>query len=112
MAIKTFTVNLKGIEETVEFEDDMEFGKFEQIIQKCSNFSEGSNPVDNVQNYRREIMLNAIKKAPFEISESGLNGLGYKTVSFIAEKILEAYPLGNYLNQMMKPFEESMKKIN
>ena len=112
MALQTFNINFKGVQHPVEFEDDMEFGKFEQIIQKCSNFAEGSNPVDNVQNYRKEIMLNAIKKAPFEISESGLNGLGYKTVSLIADKILEAYPLGNYLNQMMKPFEESLKKIN
>ena len=111
MAIQKFNITYKGVEQPVEFEDDMEFGKFEEIIKKCSNFGEGSNPVDNVQNYRREIMLNAIKKAPFEISESGLNGLGYKTVSFIAEKILEAYPVGSYLSQMMKPFEESLKKV-
>jgi len=112
VAIKSFNITFKGAQHPVEFEDDMEFGKFEKIIQKCSNFGEGANPVDNVQNYRREIMLNALKKAPFEISENGLNGLGYKTVSVIAEKILEAYPLGSYLSQMMKPFEESLKKIN
>ena len=112
MALQSLNIKYKGVDHPVEFEDDMEFGKFEQIIQKCSNFAEGKNPVDNVQNYRKEIMLNSIKKAPFEISESGLNGLGYKTVSLIADKILEAYPLGNYLNQMMKPFEDSMKKIN
>ena len=111
MAIKSFNITFKGAQHPVEFEDDMEFGKFEQIIQKCSNFGEGSNPVDNVQAYRKEVMLNAIKKAPFEISESGLNGLGYKTVGLMADKILEAYPLGNYLSQMMKPFEESIKKI-
>ena len=112
MAIQSFNIKYKGVDHPVEFEDDMEFGKFEVIIQKCSNFSEGTNPVDNVQAYRKEIMLNAIKKAPFEISESGLNGLGYKTVGLIADKILEAYPLGNYLNRMMKPFEDSLKKIN
>jgi hypothetical protein len=112
MAIQSFTIKFKGADHPVEFEDDMEFGKFEKIIQKCSNFGEGTNPVDNVQNYRREIMLNALKKAPFEISENGINGLGYKTVSLIAEKILDAYPLGSYLSQMMKPFEESLKKIN
>ena len=112
MALQSFNIKFKGADHPVEFEDDMEFGKFEVIIQKCSNFSEGTNPVDNVQAYRKEIMLNSIKKAPFEISENGINGLGYKTVSLIAEKILEAYPLGSYLSQMMKPFEESLKKIN
>ena len=88
------------------------FGKFEEIIKKCANFSEGTNPVNNVQTYRMEILLNTLKKAPFEISEQGLNGLGYKEVTAIAEKVLAAYPLGNYLNQMMKPFEESIKKIS
>ena len=57
-------------------------------------------------------MLNSLKKAPFEISEDGLNELGYKEVTSIAEKILASYPLGSYLSQMMKPFEESAKKIN
>ena len=112
MALQTFNITYKGVEAPIEFEDDMEFGKFEIIIQKCSNCSEGTNPVDNVQAYRKEIMLNAIKKAPCAISESGLNGLGYKTVGLIADKILEAYPLGNYLNRMMKPFEDSLKKIS
>ena len=55
----------------------MPFGRFEEIIKKCSNFREGSNPVNNVQTYRIEIMLNTLKKAPFEISEDGLNALGY-----------------------------------
>ena len=112
MELKTFTIQFKGTPEEVQFEDDMPFGKFEEIIKKCANFQEGTNPVTNVQVYRREVMLNTLKKAPFEISEDGLDQLGYKEVTEIAEKILAAYPLGNYLNQMMKPFEESMKKIN
>jgi len=48
MAIQSFNIKYKGVDHPVEFEDDMEFGKFEVIIQKCSNFSEGTNPVDNV----------------------------------------------------------------
>ena len=112
MVLKTFTIQFKGVAEEIQYEDDMPFGRFEEIIKKCSNFREGSNPVNNVQTYRREIMLNTLKKAPFEISSEGLDGLGYKEVTNIAEKILAAYPLGSYLSQMMKPFEESLKKIN
>ena len=111
MFLKTFSITFKGAATEVQYEDDMPFGKFEEIIKKCANFQEGTNPVTNVQTYRKEIMLNTIKKAPFEISEDGLNTLGYKEVTSIAEKILAAYPLGNYLSQMMKPFEESIKKI-
>ena len=112
MVIKTFSIQFNGAATEIQYEDDMPFGRFEEIIKKCSNFKEGSNPVNNVQTYRREIMLNALKKAPFEISSEGLDALGYKEVTNIAEKILAAYPLGSYLSQMMKPFEESAKKIN
>ena len=111
MVLKTFSIKCNGADAEVQFEDDMPFGKFEEIIKKCSNFRDGTNPVDNVQTYRREILLNTLKKAPFEVSEEGLNGLGYKEVTAIAEKVLAAYPLGNYLSQMMKPFEDSIKKI-
>ena len=112
MVLKTFSIQFKGVATEIQYEDDMPFGRFEEIIKKCSNFKEGSNPVNNVQTYRREIMLNTLKKAPFEISSEGLDALGYKEVTSIAEKILAAYPLGSYLSQMMKPFEESAKKIN
>tara|TARA_B000000460_G_scaffold170272_1_gene121105 strand:- start:88 stop:426 length:339 start_codon:yes stop_codon:yes gene_type:complete len=112
MVLKKFSIQYKGAATEIEYEDDMPFGVFEDIIKKCSNFREGSNPVNNVQTYRREILLNTLKKAPFEISSEGLDGLGYKEVTSIAEKILAAYPLGSYLSQMMKPFEESAKKIS
>ena len=112
MVLKKFSIQFKGVATEIEYEDDMPFGRFEEIIKKCSNFKEGTNPVNNVQTYRKEIMLNSLKKAPFEISEDGLNALGYKEVTSIAEKILASYPLGSYLSQMMKPFEESAKKIN
>ena len=112
MAIKSFNITYKGAQTPIEYEDDMPFGKFEEIIRKCSNFREGTNPVDNVQVYRKEILLGTITKAPFEISEEGLNSLGYKEVTIMADKILASYPLGSYLNQIMKPFEESMKKRN
>ena len=49
-----------------------------------------------------EIMLNSIKKAPFEVTKEGIDSVGYKTVTEIGNKILEYYPLGDYLNQMMK----------
>lgn len=112
MVLQTFSITYKGQPADIQYEDDMPFGKFEEIIKKCANFAEGTNPVSNVQTYRMEILLNTLKKAPFEISIQGLNALGYKEVTAIAEKVLAAYPLGNYLNQMMKPFEESMKKIS
>ena len=112
MVLKKFSIQFKGAATEIEYEDDMPFGVFEDIIKKCSNFREGSNPVNNVQTYRREILLNTLKKAPFEISSEGLDALGYKEVTNIAEKILAAYPLGSYLSQMMKPFEESAKKIS
>ena len=83
----------------------MPFGKFEQIIKKCANVKDEENLLDNVQSYRREIILNSIKTAPFEISVKGIEKVGYKTITEIGNKILESYPLGEYLSEMMKPFE-------
>ena len=107
MAIQTITVEIKGVAEVIEFEDDMPFGVFEKIIKKSANIQNEENLLDNVQQYRMEIMLNSIKKAPFNITKEGIDSVGYKTVTEIGNKILEYYPLGDYLNQMMKPFNDS-----
>ena len=56
MVLKKFSIQFKGAATEIEYEDDMPFGRFEEIIKKCSNFKEGSNPVNNVQTYRKEIM--------------------------------------------------------
>jgi hypothetical protein len=106
MAIQTVTVEIKGSAEIIEFEDDMPFGVFEKIIRKSAQ-SNTENLLDNVQQYRVEIMLNSIKKAPFEVTKEGIDSVGYKTITEIGNKILEYYPLGDYLNQMMKPFNDS-----
>ena len=68
MVLKKFSIQFKGAATEIEYEDDMPFGRFEEIIKKCSNFREGSNTVNNVQTYRREILLTTLKKAPFVIS--------------------------------------------
>jgi hypothetical protein len=107
MAIQSFEIDINGTIETIEFEDDMPFGKFEQIIMKTANIQD-DNLLDNVQKYRKEIMLNSIKKAPFPITVDGLNEVGYKVITEIGNKILDAYPLGEYLNQMMSPFNDSV----
>tara|TARA_B100000029_G_scaffold486137_1_gene540196 strand:+ start:467 stop:805 length:339 start_codon:yes stop_codon:yes gene_type:complete len=108
MAIQSFEIDINGKVETIEFEDDMPFGKFEAIIMKTANVSNEDNLLDNVQKYRKEIMLNSLKKAPFPITIDGLNEVGYKVITEIGNKVLEAYPLGEYLNQMMSPFNDSL----
>ena len=105
MALQTFRVKINGVSETIEYEDDMPFGKFEQIIKRCANVEKEERLLDNVQQYRKEIILNSLTKAPFDITEKGIESIGYKIITEIGNKILEAYPLGDYLNEMMKPFE-------
>ena len=60
MAIQTITVEIKGVSEVIEFEDDMPFGVFEKIIKKSANIQNEENLLDNVQQNRMEIMLNSI----------------------------------------------------
>ena len=105
MAIQSFQVEINGKTETIEFEDDMAFGKIEGIITKVSKTTKDTTLLDNVQLYRKEILLNSITKAPFDVSSDGLDKVGYKAMQKIAEEVLKAYPLSDYLNSMMKPFE-------
>ena len=111
MTIQTFEIDIKGVTETIEYEDDMPFGKFEQIIKKCANVEKEEKLLENIQEYRKEILLNSITKAPFEISLKGIETIGYKVITEIGNKILESYPLGDYLSEMMKPFETSQNVI-
>lgn len=105
MAIKTFQVEINGKEETIEYEDDMEFGKIEKIITRAANVSKDTSLLTNIQIYRKDIVMNAITKAPFDISSEGIDKVGYKTMQKITEEVLASYPLGDYLTSMMKPFE-------
>jgi len=112
MTIQTFDIDIKGVTETIEFEDDMPFGKFEQIIKRCANVEKEEKLLENVQQYRKEVILNSLVKAPFEISAKGIETVGYKVITEIGNKILESYPLGEYLNEMMKPFETFQNEKN
>ena len=111
MTIQTFEIDIKGVTETIEYEDDMPFGKFEQIIKKCANVEKEEKLLENIQEYRKEILLNSITKAPFEISLKGIETIGYKVITEIGNKLLESSPLGDYLSEMMKPFETSQNVI-
>lgn len=102
---QSFQIDINGKPETIEYEDDMAFGKLESIITRCANVSKDSSLLNNIQMYRKEIVLNALTKAPFDISSEGIDKVGYKVMQKITEEVLKAYPLGDYLNSMMKPFE-------
>lgn len=108
---QSFQVEINGKQETIEFEDDMAFGKIESIITRCANLGKDTTLLGNIQMYRKEIVLNALTKAPFDISSEGIDKVGHKVMQKITEEVLKAYPLGDYLNSMMKPFENLQKQI-
>ncbi len=111
MTVHKFSIDFNGKKEPIEYEDDMPFGIFEKIIRECADMTDDSKLVKNVQEYRKAILLNALVSAPFEISEEGLDKVGYKVIIQIAKKVVDAYPLGDYLSQTMKPFEDSPNTI-
>tara|TARA_R110002020_G_scaffold319440_3_gene535337 strand:+ start:1317 stop:1655 length:339 start_codon:yes stop_codon:yes gene_type:complete len=104
MVVKSFDIKINNKLETIKYEDDMPFGDFEHIISKAANMKDESNLLENVQIYRREIMLKSIKEAPFALTKEGIDSVGFKTITEIGNIILEDYPLGEYLTQMMEPF--------
>ena len=111
MTVHKFSIDFNGKKEPIEYEDDMPFGTFEKIIRECADMTDDSKLVKNVQEYRKAILLNALVSAPFEITEEGLDKVGYKVIIQIAKKVVDAYPLGDYLSQTMKPFEDSPNTI-
>ena len=111
MTVHKFSIDFNGKKEPIEYEEDMPLGIFEKIIRECADMTDDSKLVKNVQEYRKAILLNALVSAPFEISEEGLDKVGYKVIIQIAKKVVDAYPLGDYLSQTMKPFEDSPNTI-
>ena len=66
MAIQSFTINVKGKEEIIEFEDDPPFGEMQKIIKSCIDISDVSHPQVNLQLYQQMILQTVVTKAPFD----------------------------------------------
>ena len=94
MAIQSFTVNIDGKDETIEFEDDPPFGDMQRIIKSCVDLSDVSRPQVNLQLYQQMILQSVVTKAPFNPKNS-------TEFAKLLNRLMQAIPLEKLLAPMI-----------
>ncbi len=105
MALKSFTIPWEGAQETIEYEDDITFGELENILNKCLDLTDITKPKVNIPLYRQLILSAVIKKAPFEVNDTGsIRNLKASTAKIIMKGVMNTYPLMKYLEEWVETF--------
>ncbi len=112
----TFEIQYDGKPANIEFEDDIPYGKFSDILKKSVDLNgvlTGSIKID-IPVYISLILQNCITSAPFNPSQAELDKLGRKLYTKIVKEILSHYPLGDSLESWataMLGDEEQVKSM-
>ena len=105
MALKSFTIPWEGAQETIEYEDDITFGELENILNKCLDLTDITKPKVNIPLYRQLILSAVIKKAPFEVNDTGsIRNLKASTAKIIMKGVMKDYPLVKHLGAWVETF--------
>jgi len=105
MVIKSFKIDYKGNKEEVEYETELSFGETEGIINSSLDLSDIQKPKVKIGIFRKQILLKTLRKAPFPFKvEASINSVSNKVINDILDKIMEDYPLVNFLGDWMTSF--------
>ena len=105
MTIKTFEVDWEGAKETIEYEDDITYGQLEAILSNCIDLTDVSKPKVNIPQYRFQIMLKVLKKAPFKVGDAvAIRNLKAKIANDIMREVMKDYPLAKFLVDWVETF--------
>lgn len=116
MARHTFEIDYNGSKANIEFEDDIPYGKFSDILKKSVNLDSvlsGNIKID-IPEYISLVLQNCITSAPFNPNKEELSKLGRKLYSKIVKEVLAYYPLGDSLESWataMLGDEEQVKSM-
>jgi|TARA_R110002124_G_scaffold87105_1_gene224562 hypothetical protein len=103
--IKSFKIDYNGIEEPVEYEDDITFGELEAILNQCLDMTKVNEPKVNLPLYRQLILTAVITKAPFELKEvASIRNLKASVAKKIMKEVMKDYPLAKYLEEWVETF--------
>jgi hypothetical protein len=90
----SFTVEIDGNLETIEFKDDLTWGDTQQILKSCVDISNPQALKVNIQLYQQMVLQAAVTKAPFDFKNlTALNNLPAKTVTKIMSEVMKVFPL-------------------
>lgn len=113
MAIKKVTINHDDKDLIFEFEDDLPFGIVDKVIANTVDLSDVNRPKVKMNEYRRQMLLHAIKKSPegYEIDSNTIQKLSGKLTIKLMEEVSKIYPLAVYLEDLMKSLLGSMEEM-
>lgn len=105
MVIKSFEIDYEGNKETIEYEDDLTFGELEAVLNATVDMSDVSRPKVKIPEYRQEILMKVLRKAPFKIADRvAIRNLRSSVAKQIIEGVMVDFPLAKYLEDWMITF--------
>jgi len=115
MAIKSFEIDYEGAKETIEYEDDLTFGELEAVLNSTVDMSDVTKPKVKIPEYRQEILMKVLRKAPFKVGDRvAIRNLKSSVAKQIIEGVMVDFPLAKYLEDWMITFvgTEATKKTS
>ena len=112
MAIKTFSIDWEGKKASVSYDDDIPFGDSERIVKNCLDLTDLTRPKVDMGEYRMQVILAVLTKAPFKIHDpAAIRKLPKKTAKIIMQEVMQDYPLASSLEDWMTSFTGSVAQI-
>jgi len=101
VTIKSFEIDVgDGKKEIIEYEDDLTFGKFEQLLNQTTDFSDVSRVKVNIPRYKELLLLTVLRKAPFPIKDAdALRRTKSSIIKQIIRGVMKDYPLAKFLKE-------------
>lgn len=100
-----FTVNIKGVDETVAFDDDLTWGDTQRILKACLDISNPQAIKVNIPLYQQMILQAVITKSPIDVKNlTQINQLPAKVVTKIMSEVMKVFPL----EELVKPWITAM----
>lgn len=100
MTIKSFDITIGDKKETIEYEDDLDFGEYEFIMNQCADFSDMSKIKVNVPKYKELILLTVLRKAPFPIKDlDAIKRTKMSVIKQILKGVMKEFPLAKSLEE-------------
>ena len=115
MVLIPIKITYKDKEEIVEFEDSLNFGETEKLINDSVDLSDVTKPKINLAKYRMNLLVMTIKKAPFKTGDiTTLNMMNGNIVRAILREIVKIHPLTTYIEDWMETFisSEELNKLD
>lgn len=115
MALVPIKITYKDKEEIVEFEDSLNFGETEKLINDSVDLSDVTKPKIDLARYRLNLLVMTIKKAPFKTGDiTTLNMMDGNIVRGMLREIVKVHPLTTYIEDWMETFisSEALKSLD